>query len=66
MVVPYTKGLGEKFKRTCSQLEIQVHFKGNNTIKTLLMAPKDKDNKLQKVGLYTGLSAHTSTTQSST
>ena len=27
---------------------IQVHFKGSNTIKTLLMAPKDKDTKLQK------------------
>ena len=25
-----------------------MHFKGSNTIKTLLMAPKDRDNKLQK------------------
>ena len=27
---------------------IQVHVKGSNTIKTLLMGPKDKDTKLQK------------------
>ena len=34
---------------------MQVHFKGSNTIKTLLMAPKVRDNKLQKVGSYSGL-----------
>ena len=48
MVVPYIQGLGEKLKRTCNKKGIQVHFKGSNTIKTLLMAPKDKDTKLQK------------------
>ena len=47
-VVPYIQGLGEKFKRTCNKKGIQVHFKGSNTIKTLLMALKDKDTKLQK------------------
>ena len=30
---------------------IQVHFKGHNTIQTLLMAPKDKDNMCQKSGV---------------
>ena len=30
---------------------IQVHFKGTNTIKQLLMAPKDRDSKLQKSGV---------------
>ena len=45
IVVPYIHGLGERFKRTCNNLGIQVHFKGTNTIKTLLMAPKDRDNK---------------------
>ena len=30
---------------------IQVHFKGSNTVKTLLMAPKDRDHKLQKSGI---------------
>ena len=51
MVVPYIQGLGEKFKRTCNKKGIQIHFKGSNTIKTLLMAPKDKDTKLQKSGV---------------
>ena len=51
MVIPYIQGLGEKFKRTCNKLGIQVHFKGSNTIKQLLMAPKDKDPKLAKNGV---------------
>ena len=40
-----------KFKKSCNSLGIQVHFKGNNTIRTLLMAPEDKDNKYQKSGV---------------
>ena len=51
MVVPYIQGLGEKFKRTCNGKGIQVHFKGSDTTRTLLMAPKDKDTKLQKSGV---------------
>ena len=50
-MVPYIHGLGERFKRTCSNMGIQVHFKGTNTIKTLLVTPKDRDSKLQKSGL---------------
>ena len=30
-VVPYIHGLGERFKRTCNNLGIHVHFKGTNT-----------------------------------
>ena len=48
-VVPYTRGLSEKFKRICNSLGIQVHFKGNNTIQTLVMDPKD--NIFQKSGV---------------
>ena len=48
ILVPYLQGIGERFKMTCNNKGIQVHFKGTNTIKTLLMAPKDRDNKLQK------------------
>ena len=48
IVVLYIQGLWEGFKRTCNNKGIQVYFKGTNTIKTLLMAPKDRDNKLQK------------------
>ena len=50
-VVPYIQGLGEQFKRTCNKKGIKVHFKGSNTIKTLLMASKDKETKLQKSGV---------------
>ena len=48
MVVPYIQGLGEKLKRKCNREGTQAHFNGSHTIKTLLMAPKDKDTKLQK------------------
>ena len=51
MVIPYIPGLDEKFKRTCNKQGFQVHFKGTNTIKQLLMAPKDKDPKLAKSGV---------------
>ena len=51
IVGPYIQGLGEMFKRACNNKVIQVHFKGTNTIKTFLMAPKDRDNKLQKSGV---------------
>ena len=51
IVIPYIQGLGERFKRTCNKQGIQVHFKGTNTVKQLLMAPKDKDPKLAKSGI---------------
>ena len=43
MVVPYTGGLTESFKNICNKLGIQVHFKGGNTVKNLLVAPRDRD-----------------------
>ena len=33
IAVLYIHGLGEKFKRTCNNKGIQVHFKGTNTLK---------------------------------
>ena len=36
------------FKRTCLKYRVQVYFKGGNTIKSLLMAPKDKDPLMKK------------------
>ena len=36
----------------------KVHFEGSNTIITLLMAPKDKDTKLQTSGVIYNTSAH--------
>ena len=51
IVVPYIHGLVEKFKKSCKNKGIQAYFKCTNTVKTLLIAPKDKDHKLQKRGI---------------
>ena len=42
IVVPHHQGLSESFKRTCKKYGKEVHLKGGDTIKDLLMAPKDK------------------------
>ena len=44
MVIPYTQGLFQSIKKT------QTHFKGNSTIKNLLVSPKDKDPMVNKGG----------------
>ena len=49
IVVPYTRGLIEKFKKICNSLDIKVHFKGNNTIQTLLMGPRTRTTYVRKV-----------------
>ena len=51
MVMPYHQGLSERIKRTCNKFGVQVHFKGGQTIKSLLMAPKDKDPITSKSGV---------------
>ena len=51
MVAPYHKGVSESLKKTCNKHSIQVYFKGGRTIKSLLMAPKDKDPILKKSGV---------------
>ena len=51
IVVPYYKGLSESLKRTCQKYGAKVYFKGGNTIKSLLMAPKDKDPIMKKNGV---------------
>ena len=51
IVVPYYKGLSESLKRTCNKYGVQVYFKGGNTIRSLLMAPKDKDPMMKKSGV---------------
>ena len=48
IVVPYVQGLSESCKNICKKHGVVMHFKGNHTIKDLLMHPKDKDNILQK------------------
>ena len=44
-------GIGGEVQKTCNKKGIQVYFKGSSNIKTLLMAPKEKDTKLQKGGI---------------
>ena len=51
MVVPYQQGLSERIKNTCQKYGVQVHFKGGQTIKDLLMNPKDKDPIINKSGV---------------
>ena len=46
-VFPYSKGLSESFRNICGKAGVQVHFKGVNTVKELLVAPKDKDSIIQ-------------------
>ena len=43
IVVPYSQGLCESYKTICRKYGVQVHFKGENTLKYLLMFPKDKE-----------------------
>ena len=40
--VPYIQGLSEEFRRIFQDSKVQIIFKGCNTLKILLMHPKDK------------------------
>ena len=51
IVVRYYKVQSESLKRTCKKYGVQVYFKWGNTIKGLLMAPKDKDPLMKKSGV---------------
>ena len=51
IVIPCTKGISKSIKQACGKYGIQVHFKGNQTIKQILMKPKDKDPKDSKSGV---------------
>ena len=45
-----TYGLRESIKRICDRYGIQTYFKGSNTIRNLLVSPKDKDPIVSKSG----------------
>ena len=51
IAIPYTQGLCESIKKICRRYGIQTHFKGNSTIKNLLVSPKDKDPMVNKNGV---------------
>ena len=50
IVIPYTQGLGEGIKNVCKRYGIQTHFKGNRTIKNILVTPKDRDTLVRRSG----------------
>ena len=55
IVIPCTHGLCKSIKKICSKYGIQTHFKGNSTIKNLLVSQKDKDpmeNKNEAIYWY--------------
>ena len=43
IVIPYTQGLGDSIMKMYSKCGIQTHFKGNKTIKQMLVKLTDKD-----------------------
>ena len=66
IVIPYTQGLGESIKKICRKYGIQNHFKGNRTIKNILITPKDKDPLDRKKEPSTGISVRSSHVVTST
>ena len=51
IVVPYIQSMGESCKKICRKHGVNTYFKGGNTIKDLLVHPKDRDTILQKSGV---------------
>ena len=49
-VIPYTQGLGESITNIGKRYGIQTHFKGNRTVKNILVKSKDKDPLKRKSG----------------
>ena len=41
--MPYTQKIGESLKNICKKHGVDVHFKGSQTLKNILVSPKDKD-----------------------
>ena len=48
IVIPYIPGLCESIKKICGRYGIQIYFKGSNTIRNILVSPKDKDPMVNK------------------
>ena len=42
IVIPYTQGICKSIKKICGRYGIQTPFKGNSTIKKLLVSPRTK------------------------
>ena len=48
IVVPYSQGIGESVKSICKKHGVDVHFKGGQTLKNILVSPTGKDNITSK------------------
>ena len=48
IVVPYIQGMRENCKNICKEHGVEMYFRGENTIRDLLVHPKDEDTVLQK------------------
>ena len=48
IVISYTQGLGEIFKKICMRYGIHTHFMGSSILRQLLVRPKDQDPKEKK------------------
>ncbi|XP_068724037.1 uncharacterized protein [Montipora capricornis] len=50
VVMPYIRGFSEELRRILKGYNIPAYFKPSNTLRQLLVRPKDKMNKLQVTG----------------
>ncbi|MCG8430833.1 MAG: hypothetical protein MJA29_06655, partial [Candidatus Omnitrophica bacterium] len=50
VVIPYIKGFSEELRRILKRYNIQTYFKPTNTLRQLLVRPKDKLDKHQVTG----------------
>ena len=56
VVIPYVRGASEALRRILGKSGIAVHFKPQNTLRSLLVAPKDKTSPLKCSGTIYQLS----------
>ena len=47
VVSPYVEGIAEKFQRICWKYRVSTAMRPTNTLKSLLVHPKDKKNNLE-------------------
>ena len=48
ILIPYVQGICESLKNMCGKHGVTVYFKGQQTLKNILMSPKDKDSMVNK------------------
>ena len=48
IVIPYAQGICESINNICEKHGVSVHFKGGQTLKNILVSPKDKDIMAKK------------------